>query len=206
MLPVALDAEPLEFLALDVDPVFREGAAFAAEFHHRHRVLVLALGAVFLLDLPLDRQTVTVPARHVIGIEAEHLLAARHHVLQDLVDRVPDMDVAVGIRRAVMQDEFHAALRRLAHLLVETLLLPARQQLRLALRQPGAHRKIRLRQEQCLGIVALRLGHGGVCSRGAKNRKDLRLSRPVPGGPASASKPAGMPRRLRPPASATGSS
>ena len=78
----------------------------------RHRVLVLALGAVLLLDLPLDRQAVAVPARHVVGVVAEHLLAARHHVLEDLVERVPDMDVAVGVGRAVVQDEFRPAAAR----------------------------------------------------------------------------------------------
>ena len=60
--------------------------------------LRLALGAVILLlDLPFDRQAMAVPARHVIRIEAEHLLASRHHVFEDLVERMPDMDVAVGV-------------------------------------------------------------------------------------------------------------
>ena len=46
VLPVALDAEALELLALHVDPMLGEGAALAAELDDRHRVLVLALGAV----------------------------------------------------------------------------------------------------------------------------------------------------------------
>ena len=64
--PVALDAEALELLALHVHPARREGAAFAAELDDVDGVLVLAAGAVFLLDLPLDRQAVAVPARHVV--------------------------------------------------------------------------------------------------------------------------------------------
>ncbi len=107
VVPVAVDAEALELLALHVDPVLGEGAAFLAELDHRPDVvLVLALGAVLLLDLPFDRQAVAVPARHIVGIVAEHLLRARDDVLQDLVERVADMDVAVGVGRAVMQDEF----------------------------------------------------------------------------------------------------
>ena len=66
VVPVALDAEALELLALHVHPVRREGAAFAAELDDVDGVLVLAAGAVFLLDLPLDRQAVAVPARHVV--------------------------------------------------------------------------------------------------------------------------------------------
>ena len=110
MIPVALDAEPLELLALHVEPVLGVGAAFLAERDHRVGIgqvrLLLVLGAVvLLLDLPFDRQAVAVPARHVVGIVAEHLLAARHHVLEDLVERVADVDVAVGVGRAVVQHE-----------------------------------------------------------------------------------------------------
>ena len=35
MIPVALDAQALELLALHVEPMLREGAAFAAERDHR---------------------------------------------------------------------------------------------------------------------------------------------------------------------------
>ena len=160
MIPVALDAEPLELLALHVEPVLGIGAAFLAERDHRLGIgqvrLLLVLGAVVLfLDLPFDRQAVAVPARHVVGVVAEHLLAARHHVLQDLVERVADVDVAVGVGRAVVQHELVAALRGLAQALVEIELLPALEQLRLLLRQAGAHREFGLRQEQRLAVVAL---------------------------------------------------
>ncbi len=127
MRPVALDAEPLELLALDVEPVLGEDPAFLAEFDDRHLVLVAALGAVLLLDLPFDRQAVAVPAGDVVGIMAERALGAHHDVLQDLVERVADMDVAVGIGRAVMQHEAGAAGARLALLLVEVDPRPARQ-------------------------------------------------------------------------------
>ena len=182
MIPVADDAEPLEFLALHVEPVRRIGAAFFPERHHRGGVaevrLRLALGAVVLfLDLPFDRQAVTVPARHVVGIEAEHLLALGHHVLEDLVQGVADMDVAVGVGRAVMQHEFGAAGGVLSQLLVEVDLVPVFEDFRLALRQAGAHREFRLRQEQGFGIVGgvglLRiLGH--ECSGLARRRRERR--------------------------------
>src|SRR4051794_23657963 len=164
MSPVALDAEALELLALHVDPLLGEGPALAPELDHRHLVLVLALGAVFLLDLPLDRQAVAVPARHVVRVEAEHALRARHEVLEDLVQRVPDMDVAVGVRRAVMEDEARLALALPAQALVDAELGPALQEQRLALRQPGPHREVGPGQEQRLGIVSaggLR-GCGGI--------------------------------------------
>jgi hypothetical protein len=180
MIPVADDAQPLEFLALHVEPVPGIGAALFPERHHGRGIpkirLRLAHGAVvFLLDLPFDRQAVAVPARHVIGIEAEHLLALGHHVLEDLVERMPDMDVAIGVGRAVMKHEFRPAAGSLAQPLVEGDLVPVLEDFRLALRQAGAHREFRLRQEQGFGIVGcvglLRLfGHecSGLAQRALK--------------------------------------
>ena len=52
-----------------------------------------------------------------------------------------------------MQHEFGAAGGLLAQLVVEADLVPALQDFRLALRQAGAHREFRLRQEQGFGIV-----------------------------------------------------
>ena len=152
MLPIAFYAEPLEFLALHLEPVLRVGAALLAERDHCFRIgevrLRFVLSAVeFLLDLPLDRQPVAVPARHVIGIGAEHLLASRHHVLEDLVERVADVDVAVGVGRAVVEDEFGAPARGRPQPFVEVELLPAGEDLRLLARQPGAHGKVGLGQK-----------------------------------------------------------
>ncbi len=158
MVPVADDPEPLEFLALHVEPVRRIGTALFPERHHRGGIaeirLLLALGAVVLfLDLPLDRKPMAVPAGDVVGIKTQHLLALGHHVLEDLVQGMPDMDVAVGIGRAVMQHEFGAAGSLLPQFSVEVDLVPVFEQFRLALRQAGAHREFRLRQEQGFGIV-----------------------------------------------------
>ena len=172
--PVALDAQALELVALHLEPILREGAALGAERDHWRGVdIATLLGSVefapafsapVLLDLPLDRQAVAVPARHVVGVVAEHLLRARHHVLEHLVERGADVDVAVGVGRAVMQDEARPPLGGLAQAPVHGKARPAREQLGLLLRQPGAHRKGRLRQEQRCAVVAGFLGHGGSIS------------------------------------------
>jgi hypothetical protein len=117
-----------------------ELAAFAPELGRWHGVLVQACLPVALLDLPLDRQAVAVPARHIDRVLAQHLLAAVDHVLEDLVERGPHVEVAVGVGRAVVEDELLAAAGVLAQALVEAQLRPARQDLRLARRQMGAHR------------------------------------------------------------------
>ena len=146
IVPIGLDAEPLEFLALHLDPLPGEGPAFLAELDHRHLVLILALGAVLLLDLPFDRQPVAVPSRHIVGVLAPHLLAAVDHVLEDLVERMADMDVAVGVGRAVVKDELLPPLPRRAKLGVKADPLPTLQQFGLKLRQARLHGEGRSRQ------------------------------------------------------------
>ncbi len=142
MVPVADAAEPHELGALNAEPVLGKGAALAAEFDDGHVLLVLALGAVFLLDLPLDGKAMAVPARHEIGVVAEHLLRANHDVLEDFAERGADVDMPVGIGRTVMQDESRPAPRRRAQPLVEAELLPACEDFGLLLGKPGAHGKV----------------------------------------------------------------
>ena len=85
----------------------------------------------------------------------------REDVIQGEDVRVANMDVAVGIGRAVMQHEFRLALRGFAELAVEVDLVPPRQHFRFAGRQACAHRKFGLRQVEGLGIV-VRIGFGGL--------------------------------------------
>ena len=162
MRPVSDDTQALELLALHVEPMRSELPALVAKGVDRGGIeevrLLLALGAVLLLDLPFDRQAVAVPPRHEVRIVPEHLLRLDDEILQDLVQRMADVDVAVGVGRPVMQREFHAALRLGTQLLVKPDFVPALQQFRLEFRQPGAHRKLRLRQEKRLAPVAAALG------------------------------------------------
>ena len=155
VVPVRADPEPLQLLALHVDPMLRVGAAFGAELLGRHLVLVELLLAVLLLDLPLDRQPVAVPAGHVGRVLAEQGLRPHHHVLQRMVERMADVDVAVGVGRAVVEDEFLPARARLADALVQTLALPPRKDRRLLLRQPGLHRKVGARKEDGRAVIGL---------------------------------------------------
>ena len=124
--------------------------ALFAEFDHRHFVFVFALGAILLFDLPFNRQTVAVPTRNIVRVKAEHLLAACHEILQNLVQRVADMNIAVRVWRAVMQHETRATGGCLTEAFIEVDLRPARQNFRLALRQARAHRKIGLGEKKRL--------------------------------------------------------
>ncbi len=133
--PVAEHAQTDEFGLLAFDLLGRIGAAQLA------RTVCGEVLAVGHFDFVLDRQTMTVPTRHIGGIEARQGLGTQDHVLENLVDRMTDVNIAVGVRRTVVQDELGTILANLAQLLVQANAVPALQSLRLALGQAGLHRE-----------------------------------------------------------------
>ena len=157
--PGALDAQAAELARLHAHPVARVGAALGAEVEDRNAVLVLLLRAVLLLDLPLDRQAMAVPAGDVVRVKPGHLARAVDHVLQDLVQGGADVQVPVRVGRAVMQDEQRPAGSGLPQLAPQVHGVPAGEQSRLLLRQVAAHREAGLGQEDGIAVVA----RGGGC-------------------------------------------
>ncbi len=154
-LPVAADAEPPEFLALDVDEALR---VLPARPPDRDGVHLAHLGSELLVDLLLDRQAVAVPARHVGRVEAEHRAAPDHAVLQDLVHRRAEMDVAVGVRRAVVEDELGAPRARGADLRLQVHRVPGGETLGLPAREIRLHGEVRAGEvERALVVGAV--GH-----------------------------------------------
>ena len=141
-------------LALQVDLRFGKGAAFAAE-----GVRAAAVGPR-LLHLMLYGQPVAVPPRQIGGVKPRQRLAAHHHILQDFVHRMANVQRAIGIGGTIMQDEFFAPRRRLPHAPVQIPLLPRAQHFRLAPRQVPAHGKGR--RKQVKGIAVFRHGKGGI--------------------------------------------
>ena len=148
-------AEPFELALLNLDPFRGVIAAFRTEFGARHVVLVTLFLAVLFLDLPLDGQAVAVPAGHEGRVLAHHALRAHHHVLEDAVQRMADMHIAIGVGRAVMENELVRAPAGIAQLFVEVLVLPAGQNARLLLGKARFHGKVGLRQEDGVAIIAL---------------------------------------------------
>ena len=142
MIPVAEDAEPLEVLLLPLDLLGRIRAAQPLRLGRR-QVL-----AVRLLDLHFDRHAVAIPAGHVRDIEAGERAALDDRVLQDLVDGVTDVDVAVRVRRTVVQDEARPAARRDANRVVHAIAPPRVDPAGFPAREIAAHRKRRVRQVQ----------------------------------------------------------
>jgi hypothetical protein len=105
IVPLAHHAEALELLALDRHPLLGKGAAFGAELGGGDLVLAQLLLAIGFLDLPFDRQAVAVPAGNVGRVIAAQGRRADHDVLQDLVHGVAHVEIAIGVRRAIVKDE-----------------------------------------------------------------------------------------------------
>ena len=154
MIPIAVHAKALQLLALGGDPSLGIGAALGTELLGRNLVLVPLLLAVFLLDLPLDRQAVAIPAGHIGRVHAQQALGADDHVLEDVIERMADVDVAIGIGRAIVEDELLAASAGIAQGSIEIHLLPARKDARLLLGKASLHGEIGLRQEDGVTVIA----------------------------------------------------
>ena len=80
VVPITQNAQPLKLFALNGHPFFGKAAAFGAKFAGWHIVFVEPFIAILLFDFPFNRQAVAVPAGHISGVLAHHLLRAHNHV------------------------------------------------------------------------------------------------------------------------------
>ena len=153
-IPLSENAQALEIGHLDRDLLGGEGAAAGLHVVARERAPELLFDRVF------DGQSVAIPAGYVLRVEALELACLDDHVLEYFVDRVAHVNLAVGVGRAVVQDEFWRAGARRAQLLVDPLLIPLAGPFGFALGQVAAHRKRRLGQIQRAAVIGF-FGHEG---------------------------------------------
>src|SRR5262245_18633534 len=147
-------------------------------------LLNVAFSSEGLLHRELDRQTVAIPTGDVRGSCARHRPELDDDVLQDLVQRVTDMDVAVGVGRTVVQNE---CLRRLLasslQLPVEDDLLPTANRFRFPLRNVSAHLEVGLRKIQRVFVIdgtLCSVGHGLPHIATGPYQFNLSFSAPLP--------------------------
>ena len=107
-----------------------------------------------------NRQAVAVPAGDVLRVKASQLLGLDDHVLEHFVQRVADVQLAVGVRRAVVQHKQGSTLPGIAQFFVEALLVPGLHPGRLALGQIAPHGKGRVGQVQGAAVIGGLVGHG----------------------------------------------
>ncbi len=160
-LPVAPDPEAAELLALDADEV---AGGLGGARPQLHGVDLMAVEVKAADGGDLGRQAVVVPAGHERAVEAPHGLVLDDHVLQDLVERLAEVDVAVREGRAVVQDVLGAALSVVLNGPIEVDLLPEPLEAGLHLAEVGPHGEIGFREVQGLPVVA-GCGHHATSSR-----------------------------------------
>ncbi len=121
IVPLAFDAEALELLRLDCDVLLGVRARRPPELERRHLVF---LHAEILFYLFLDRQPMAVPAWNVRGVIALHRAHANDEVLEQLIDDVPEVDVAIRVWGAVVEHVTRRAGAGFANAPVESHRLP----------------------------------------------------------------------------------
>ncbi len=99
-LPFAKYSQAFELLSLNVNIFFSVTPAVLSDFHLTHLRL---LGSKLFVHLMLYGQTVTIPTRHVRGIKASHLFGFYYYILEYFIERCTHMNVAICIRRAIME-------------------------------------------------------------------------------------------------------
>src|SRR5262249_11620367 len=99
-------------------------------------------------------KAVAIPARDVRRVETQHRAAAHDDVLEDLVHRRAEVDVAVGVRWAVVEDEARAPRGHRPALLFEPHLVPLLERAGLPPGQVGFHRKVRPGQVHRALVIA----------------------------------------------------
>ncbi len=109
--PVADELQADEILPLAVDLLARVIATLTTECRCIHFLPNLA---DLFLNVELNRQAMTVPTRNIRRVKAAEGLALDDNILEDLVDRMTDMNLAIGIRGAIVQDELRPVLTQLA--------------------------------------------------------------------------------------------
>ena len=149
MLPIAQNAQTLKLAALTVQRFQRK---FAADLPQLDRADV-AGNACFFAGFQLDWQTVGIPARHIRSLVSAHILLADDEILEHLVERGAQMDIAVCIRRAVVQHKQRLALIVFNHLVVQIFFLPFLQPCWFTLRQRASHVELGDRQVQGFVVV-----------------------------------------------------
>ena len=139
ILPAPQNTQPDEIGALQIDVFCGVLAALGADLRRGH---LRFARTQFAVDLDLDGQAVAIPAGNVGRIVALHGLELDDEILQDFVERVAQMNVAVGVRRPVVQHVHGTSGARGANLRVQILRVPAKQRLRLHLSQIRLHWEI----------------------------------------------------------------
>ena len=104
----------------------------------------LNLLAVGFFDLMFDRQAMAIPTGHVWRIEPGQRFTLDDDVFENLIRRMANMNIAVRIGRAIVQNKFWPPLTRRADAFIHAFFLPRFEHGGFAFSQIAAHGKRRI--------------------------------------------------------------
>ena len=106
----------------------------------------------FFLYIQFDGQAVAIPAGHIGCVEAVQGPGLDDDVLENLVHGVTEVQLTVGVGRAIVEDVFRPPGAHRPDFPVQVHVLPLLQSLGLALGQAGLHGEGRARQVQAVFV------------------------------------------------------
>ena len=173
MIPVAEHTHAHKICLLGVDLLGRIIAAVLPKLGGGNFV---AWFTYFLFDVQFNRKPMAIPAGHIRRVKSGQRFGFDNDVLEDLIDRVANVQLTVGVGRAIVKDKAWFALARLAHLGIQVHVCPGLESLGLTLRQVGLHGEVRLGQIQRGFIITHTLSVVcQPCSRIGLIRRDPRF-------------------------------
>ena len=152
MFKVADNAHADEVFSLDVDPSLSIGKALFTELKWSHGGSVFT---GFLQYCIFNRKAMGIPARHVMSSIALHELVADNDILQCLIQRMTDVNLAVGIWRSIMQYKSRSAVffSLFQTLMIQVHILPHFYKAWFSFRKIATHREICFWQVQSLAVI-----------------------------------------------------
>ena len=78
-----------------------------------------------LLNVQLNRKTMTIPTRHIRRIKTTKRFGFNNDVFEHFINRVTDVNIAIGIRRPIVQNKLFTTSARLAQFGVKPHFSPA---------------------------------------------------------------------------------
>ncbi len=181
--PVSQYTKSFEFVSLHVDIGFGIFHAVIPEFRRLNGFLVLT---AFPEDPELYGQSMSIPARDIGCTISPHPFIFWYEILENLVEGRSDMNIPVGIGRAVVEYEGFLVLSGFHEGLVKLHGIPELQPLRLLPGKIGPHGKGCLWKVQRFFIIVRHYANilPSVCSGAASRRRLRQKSRTLPGLPA----------------------
>ena len=164
MVPVTQHTQPFEILPLGIDPL--EGI-FPAHFPQFHRGQLVTVHAGGLQAGMFDGHAVGIPAGDIGGVIPLGVFVFDDDVLQDLVQGMAHVDLAVGVGRSVVEDELLVACMEFLFFSIDIVFIPEIQEIRFPFGQARPHGEFSFRQVQRRCILVVFLAH---CFTPPKNK------------------------------------